>query len=381
MSGTSLDGLDMVAVRLHGHGLSPDLRADVLAAVSLPLGSLGEHLRDLAESRPFTAADIASLHRRFADLHADAAEALTAKLGQRPDLLAIHGQTVYHSPPHSWQLADPTPLARRLACPVVFNLRAADIAAGGQGAPITPLADWVLFRNATAAPAHARPAIAVVNLGGFANFTLLPAARSTPAEEWAAISAGDICACNHILDTIARRVLGVPYDTDGAAAAQGEVDEEALDDLRGILTAQTRPGRSLGTGDEAMSWVGRHRTRLEGPHLAATACEAIAETIAAALLQHTQAAELPALTILAGGGARNQTLQRALAAAACSRVLRSDALPAELGGMAPEHREGAAIAVLGALCQDRVPITLPQVTGCPASQPPVGGTWVYPPAP
>ncbi len=367
MTGTSLDALDAALVRIDGQGLG--LHATHIRTVSRPLGTLAPRLRALAEQGPHTAADIAALSRDLALLHADAVRDLAAS-GPAPDLICAHGQTVFHQPPHSWQLLNGPVLARESSLPVVHDLRAADLAAGGQGAPITPIADLVLFAD----PDEPR---AVVNLGGFSNFTTLPALGNTgnPAAARSAalphLTGGDVCACNHVLDTIARRVLGMPFDAGGAAALAGAVHGDALDDLLGIFAAQSASGRSLGTGDEVASWIGRQwkgGAGVTGPDLCATACEAIADAA-----WRTVAARQPATArvLLAGGGARNSALVRAFASIATCPVETTSP-----HGVPIESREAVCFAILGALCQDRVPITLPQITGTHA--PPVAGVWAWP---
>lgn len=356
MTGTSLDGLDAALVRIDGRGL--DMRATLVRAASRPLGDLAAPLRAFAEQAPKSAGEIAHLSHRFSVLHAEAMADLWRAArpegaAPRPDLVASHGQTVFHAPPLSWQLLMPAVIAHALECPVVSDLRAADLAAGGQGAPITPLADWILFRDAGEARG-------VANLGGFCNLTLMgPAGAGIDS-----IRGFDLCACNHVLDTVARRVLGVPYDEGGRAAQAAEPDHDALDDLLGIFTAQRGAKRSLGTGDDdVMGWIGRHRARLSGAALAATACEAIGQMIAREAVCDR--------LILAGGGARNAALARAIASCCSCRVCGSADL-----GVPAEYREATCIAVLGALSQDRVPITLPRVTGVPRA--PVAGSWVLP---
>lgn len=353
MTGTSIDGLDVAAVRLTGRGLG--LTAQFVAGLSVPLGPLAAPLRALAEQRPMTAGDISRLNLDFSLLHADALQQLITHIGSPADLVALHGQTVFHAPPASWQLINPAVVAHHLGVPVVSDLRAADLAAGGQGAPITPIADWVFFAH----PAEHR---AIINLGGFCNITLLPprSAGSLPA-----FSGFDACACNHILDAVARTCLGAPYDSGGRAALSAAPDPAATSDLTAILAAQGAARRSLGTGDEAAAWINRHRTRATGPALAASACQAIAATIAARL-------GAPHQVLLAGGGAANAALTAAIArACAPAQVTPTDTL-----GLPAPFREAAAIAVLGALSADAVPITAPATTG--VAHPPVAGLWCGP---
>lgn len=363
MTGTSLDGIDCALVEIEGAGL--DMKPRFVRGSSASLGELAPSLRALAEQQPMTAGQIAALSRELALLHAREVTGLLS--GERCDLIAAHGQTVFHRPPVSWQLFNPAVLAHQTGTDVVCDLRAADLAAGGQGAPITPLADWVWLRSSSEPRA-------ILNLGGFANATLLP--RDDGAASIADIRGMDICACNHVLDGVARAALGRPFDEHGAAAAAGRVDEAARDDLMAVLARQASGARSLGTGDEALGsggWLDRWRTRLGAIDLCASACAAVGGAIRDALDRHGAARVL-----VAGGGAMN----RALLAHLGPRVE-----PTDEHGLPGAYREAAEMAVLGALCADGVPITLPAVTGRGRTSPtrergghgavaPIAGVWV-----
>jgi 1,6-anhydro-N-acetylmuramate kinase len=346
MTGTSIDGIDAALVEIDGTGLA--MKPTFLRGVSRDLGPVRDPLRCLAEQQPMTAGDIAGAMHAFAHVHIDAIRDLLK--GEACDLICVHGQTVFHRPPASWQLMQPAPIAREFGVPVVFDLRAMDLAAGGQGAPITPIADWVLFRSSVNT--------AIVNLGGFCNITFLPAG-CTPSE----VRGMDVCPCNNLLDAIARRLMGMPFDADGARAASGTVHDEALEDLEGILASMR--GRSLGTGDETGEWISRWRAHVSPENLAATACEAIAARIGSATPESSE-------LYLAGGGARHRTLASAIASAATATVK-----PAASQNIPGEYREAVCFAILGALCQDRIPITLPQVTNAP-SPAPLSGAWIMP---
>jgi anhydro-N-acetylmuramic acid kinase len=270
-----------------------------------------------------------------------------------PELICIHGQTVFHQPPISWQLVNPAPIARRFSCPIISDLRQADLADGGQGAPITPIADWILFREADERRA-------IVNLGGFCNVTIVPSDDSLNG-----IRGFDVCACNQILDAVARHALGNPFDKDGSAARRGRANPRSSAGLRNVLDDQREKGRSLGTGDEAAHWVNNQLViGLAAEDIAASAVHAIAGCISESLQQH-HVDEI----ILAGGGARNLALAEAIRAASRAPVRTS-----EERGVPIEARESMAFAVLGALCADGVPITLPQVTGCKEPAP-ISGVW------
>lgn len=360
MTGTSIDALDCALVRIDGHGLR--MRATLLATRSCDLGRLRPALRSFAEQRPMSAGEIAALTHDFAKLHADVLSDLRADHGL--DLVCVHGQTVFHAPPVSWQLMNPWPIVRRLGVPVVFDLRAADLASGGQGAPITPLADYLLFSP------HERlqPRCCVVNLGGFANATAIGTQASGSAST-PTIEGFDICACNQLLNLIARTKLNAEYDEDGDGAGRGKIDAAASEQLASILLESRQKQRSLGTGDESFGWIHSHTERMNGEDMSATACDAIARTIAA------QCKDFGPMAV-AGGGVKNRTLVESLrrhaASAAGGRVSLSDDF-----GVPAEYREAMEFAVLGALCQDGVPITVPTVTKV-CSPAPLSGSWAYP---
>ncbi|TVQ52930.1 MAG: hypothetical protein EA377_09140 [Phycisphaerales bacterium] len=355
MTGTSLDGIDLALVRVTGEGLS--LQVELVQHHSAPLGDLAAPLRELAQQQPATAGTIATLALRFGERHAHVIRELITLAGRRPDLIVLHGQTVFHQPPVSWQLINPALIAAEGDCPIVFDLRQADLAAGGQGAPITPLADWVLFRSRERRRA-------IVNLGGFCNVTHLPAAASTASI--CDIEAHDLCVCNQLLDAIAQRAFDSPYDPDGQNAASGRTISTLVDDLHAQLKAQNAGGRSLGTGDELSSWLDSIEDDVAGCDLAASAAHAIGKTIAEAIRDRTDE------IVLAGGGTRHRPLVQAIRDHASMHVTSTETF-----GIPVSAREAVAMAVLGALCADGMPITLPQVTGC-RTPAPVAGVWLHP---
>lgn len=356
MTGTSIDALDAALLKIEGHGL--EMTAHLQETVNRSLGPLGASLRKIANQTPTTAKEIAEIAKAFGEFHADTIKTLIGK--KIVDFISIHGQTVFHHPPLSWQLINPHPIALKFNVPVVFDLRGSDLAHGGEGAPLTPLADFIFYR--------ASERRAIVNLGGFCNITLLPAVHQ---QEKAVLEAAiteiqgkDICACNQVLDHLARTLFNTPYDDNGKQAAQGNIQEEPFNKLVEDLLSQTDDRTSLGTGDELAGWLEQCQNIFAPQDLARTACAAIATVI----IKCTAGAER---LILAGGGASNLVLKEELT--------RRSKVPVELSdnyGPPASTREAAAFAVLGALCQDRVPITLPQVTG--VKKPPISGTWILP---
>ncbi len=344
MTGTSLDGLDAALVEVNGSGL--EMTAGLVRAAERPLGECAAVLRRLAEGEPLSAKAIAEASLQLGQLHAEVASELAD--GDAVDLVAVHGQTVFHAPPMSWQLINPWPIVMELRCPVVSDLRGADLATGGEGAPITPLADWVLFRG------DGRPRW-IVNLGGFCNATYLP------GDGLEGVRGFDICACNQLLDAAARQVLDEPFDRDGAAAMAGVADDASVAELVQMLTGQRSEGRSLGTGDEGLAWLPAKVQMLARNDLMATIATGVGRAIRSVL------DATPGDVILAGGGVRNEALVGAM-----GTTQTSDAL-----GVPIQARESMSMAVLGALAQDGLPITLPAVTRRGESVP-SAGSWVFP---
>ncbi|QDU85088.1 Anhydro-N-acetylmuramic acid kinase [Planctomycetes bacterium Pla163] len=353
MTGTSLDGLDVALVRARGTGL--ELEVELIDARAFDLGELREPLLDFARGGALTALGVADLARRFGELHA--AAVVEVARGRALSLVAVHGQTVAHAPPNSLQLVNPWPIVRDANARVVADLRGADLAAGGEGAPITPLADLVLF-------GHEQKRRAIVNLGGFANVTHLPAvAPGARAAAGARITGGDVTPCNHWLDGLARHLFDRPFDEDGALAATGHADAATVARFADELTAIRSRARSMGSAEERADLE-----RLVGdtePHAAlASAVQAIAAAVADSARDADE-------VLLAGGSTANRALVDALAAACHAPVHSTSAV-----GIDARWREAIAMAVLGLVADDGVPITLAAVTG--ATRPPRAGAWYRP---
>lgn len=335
MTGTSLDGLDVVLVEAEGTGL--DLRVRTVGHAESGLGDLAAGLRAAAGGTPMSVGELARLALDLGDLHARVVGDMLDTLGLEPSVCALPGQTVVHAPPVSMQLINPWPVARRLGCPVLHDLRGADIAAGGQGAPITPIADWVLFRSKDEGRA-------IVNLGGFCNVTTLPAGSESEG-----VRGFDVCACNQVLDACARRALGEAFDEDGRAALAGTPDDDATGSLLVILRGQSSGDRSLGTGDECAAWVDRYAS-LDGSDLMASAARAVGTVIG-------ERVRSSGAVVLAGGGVRNVALRRSIedVAGPCRTT--------GAFGVGEQEREAACVAVLGLLALDGVMYTSGPITG------------------
>ena len=348
MSGTSADGIEAVAAEVdpvaasarllasHHSRYDDRLRADVLAAGS---------------ATPLTAQQVASLHTRLGDAYAVAVAELLGGTSLRPDAVAMHGQTVAHHPDQGMtlQLGDAARVAMRSGLPVVCDFRSADIAAGGQGAPLVPFADHVLF--------GARAPIALLNLGGIANLTLLPSSGA------ADVVAFDCGPGNMVVDALVR-TSGERFDRDGRRARRGRVREGALAWALGHPYFARRAPKSTGREEFGSPFADAllDRIRQEGgseDDALATAVALTARSIADSLSRETpRGVSWPELAV-AGGGAANGAIMDALReAVAPVRVRPMD----ELGVPAPS-REALAFAILGAYRLAGLPNTLPRCTG------------------
>lgn len=390
MTGTSLDGLDAVLAEINGTGLDMTARYHAMVSKELdaPADSTGSAksfdlrsvLRTLASGQPAPPLVYLQAARQLGELHAQALVELAAQ-GPRLDLVVAHGQTIWHAPDvctdaaagrtsgggggYSWQLFDPWPIVYRLGVPVVYDLRQADIIAGGQGAPITPLSDWVMYR-------HPQRSRLIVNLGGICNVTRLPAG-CRPGQ----VTGSDVGPCNLLIDgMVALAFSGMKFDDQGKLAAAGGVSSILYRLLTEASFFQRAQPRSTGREDFSPAFMEElyQRTGLKPHDQIASAVDAVARLIA------TEVERQPTdEVILAGGGTSNRVLVRAIRqhCPPAAQVILSDEL-----GIPTQAREAMGFAVLGALAQDGLPITLPQVTGARHDGdhhgPGRAGAWVYP---
>lgn len=349
MTGTSADGVDVAAVRVRGKGVR--VRGELLSLHSSPLGSLAERIRRAQQQTPMTTGEFAALARDIAIAHLAPMREAAARHGQ-PDLIVAHGQTLFHAPPLSLQLIDPFLIAQEFGCSVLCGLRGADLAAGGEGAPITPLADWMLFRSRSSTRA-------VVNLGGFINATLIPPRQRDDSTWISGVRGFDVCLCNQLLDHLARTRAHCAFDKGGALALRGRADATKARAAADRLDAQRTQGRSLGTADELARTMGDALATLAPEDAIATAIEAIARALTHALdaawprTSRTRGAKL----LLAGGGAHNLALVAAITRTTGLATTTTAEFGVDIGA-----REALAMALLGAAASDGADITLPAVT-------------------
>ncbi|MGD9866618.1 MAG: anhydro-N-acetylmuramic acid kinase [Hyphomicrobiales bacterium] len=358
MSGTSMDGVDAAVIvtdgervleRSGGIGLSyaEGDRSLIEAAVA--------EARELADrdARPEALAAAEDMVTR---LQARAVSLLLEKLSLAPgaiDIIGFHGQTILHRPQQGLtiQLGDGQLLADLTGIDVVYDMRAADMRAGGQGAPLASA-----YHRAMAKTSGFEPPVAFVNIGGVSNVTWIGKGRD--------ILAFDTGPGNALIDEWVRRHTGAPMDEDGALAARGRVDETVLARLMESRFFDELPPKSLDKLDFTLE--GFPEMRLEDG--AATLTAFTAAAIAAC--QRHVAAE-PKRWIVSGGGARNPSLMKALAERVGGEVLTADT-----AGWSSTYVEAEAFAFLAVRSLKGQPLTFPGTTG--VTSPQTGGVHVSP---
>jgi anhydro-N-acetylmuramic acid kinase len=358
MSGTSLDGVDAAWVETDGEAI-----ARTGPALTLPYDpALRRDLRRLLDrvaATPTAGLDRADpllldCARRLTERHAEAvaalrAEAARADLGGEPDLIGFHGQTILHRPAErlTWQVGDAALLSRRAGgVPVAHDFRGADVAAGGQGAPLVPVVHAALARDLP------RP-LAVLNLGGVGNVTWIGADGS--------LLAFDTGPANGPLDDWARRATGADCDAEGRLALAGRADAAVLARLAAHPYLAAPPPKSLDRLDFDRALAGAGLASLSPRDGAATLVAFCALCVAAAgrLLPGP-----PLRWLVTGGGRRNPALMRAL-----SGALARPVEPVEAVGWDGDALEAQAFGVLAARVARGLPLTFPGTTGAPRPLP------------
>jgi len=371
MSGTSADGVDVALCRVSaakdgtprvkvlGHlafEYDAKLRAAVLAAM---------------DAKATSAAELARLSWRLGEVYAECVEATALEVGIVPELVAMHGQTIYHQAEATkylghpvrctWQIGEASVVAERLGLTVVSDFRPADMAAGGQGAPLVPMLDYCMFR-------HATKSRLLLNLGGIANVTALPAGGGVED-----VLAFDTGPANMVVDACMQKLYGKRMDVGGGHAAKGRVIQQVMQELMTAKYFSAPPPKSCGREEFGAEFVARfialcEKAGAKKHDVIATATAFTAETVIDAyrrfcwphLGQKSPLAKATEL-IVAGGGAKNATLMRMLTDGFGQFGIR--VLTTETAGLAIDAKEAAAFALLGWLTWHGLPGNVPSATG------------------
>lgn len=345
MVGTSLDGVDAALVEAPSLERLEELR--LVAHATTPFDEGGDaRLRAIAAGEATTAEEISVLRFGLARRHEAAVRALCASASLDSadlDWVAAHGVTLWHAPGerggHGWQLHAGAALAARLGCVVVDEFRAADLALGGQGAPLAPLVDLGLRVDA-------QEDRVVLNLGGIANLTLLPAGAKSTEE----LVAGDVGPANLPLDALCREELGRPFDAEGAVAATGRPLEDLVEETLAEAWVRQSLPRSFGREQFGAAWLEGLRRRAPGAgtaDLLATIVEIEVRALRILLAEQVgnwrRHPDRPWTLYLTGGGRHNRAwARRAEALLDGARVRGIEEL-----GVAADAKEAVDFAFLG----------------------------------
>ena len=378
-----MDGIDAALVRISGPVTQPRVRLVAFATLNYSAPVRQTILR-IATGEASTAGEISQLNFLLGELFAEAALRVCKKARISPSRLAAvgsHGQTIYHqgvptregarSITSTLQIAEPSVIAERTGVPVVADFRTADMAAGGQGAPLVPMVDYLLLPDA-------RKGTVALNIGGIANFTVIPAGAKAVQ-----VFGFDTGPGNMVIDGLVRHFTRgqKAYDAGGRWAAKGRALEPLLDEMLRLPFFSQPPPKSAGReqfGQDFIrqffldrissdSAIGKRRlTRQIGNRqssivndLLRTATELTARTIADALERFVLGKLAMHRLIISGGGAHNRLLVVRLAELLPNlRVHRSDEF-----GLDVDAKEAIAFAVLADRTMHGLPGNLPSVTG------------------
>jgi anhydro-N-acetylmuramic acid kinase len=379
MSGTSADGIDVALARIGPRRNSGDLRIKLLHHAEFPFAPLLRRAVVAAmNAQSTTTAELATLNWRLGIAYAEAVQAALVAHPCRLQLVGCHGQTVYHqgtaaayagrSFACTWQLGEMAQLAAATRVPVVSNFRPADMVAGGQGAPLVPLLDFVYFRHATRGRV-------LQNIGGIGNLTAVP-----PSAGLSDVLAFDTGPGNMVIDAAMQALFGKRYDRGGKIAARGRVLDAVLKEFLGHDFFALRPPRSAGREQFgavfAAAFLQACAAASPRPEDAiATATALTAQSIADAyqrLVREKMKGD-PVDYFVSGGGAKNSTLmamlRKLLPPLGC--VVRGS----DEGGLPTQAKEAVAFALLAYQTLHARPGNVPSATG--AGRPAILGQMTY----
>lgn len=350
MSGTSLDAIDGVIIRIENNG-----GIEIISMINTPYpDSIATKLRNIISGKNKSVHEIFSLDTELGELYSATTLDLISKSGFKPiDIKAIgcHGQTIRHQPdgkyPYSLQIGNPSVIVENCGITTVSNFRARDIAAGGQGAPLVPSFHMAVFSS----PEVKR---VIVNLGGIANITLLPKTKSKEM-----VSGYDTGPGNCLLDAWHLSCKGTPIDENGAWSASGTADKKLLDALLVDSYFSKSSPKSTGTEYFNLEWLENTSplvTKLKAEDVQATLAELTAHSIALAIIREGYDRDE---IFLCGGGVHNADLMQRI-----SRHLSSASInTTEKLGLDPDFVEATAFAWLAWRTLEKKTGNLPAVTG------------------
>jgi anhydro-N-acetylmuramic acid kinase len=353
MTGTSVDGIDVACCRFTP---APEAeRPDVVveSAVTVPLAEeVRQRIVDVLEG-PVPVAHISELHALLGHEYARAINDADIVLSS-VDAIAMHGQTVWHSPQHhTLQLGSGPSLAAVTGVPVIYDFRSADVALGGHGAPLVPMFDWAMLTH------HTEHRV-VLNLGGMANVTIL-----APNQQATAVRAFDTGPGNVLIDEATRLMFGKRFDTDGSIGRAGVLRQALFSAMASLPYFAQDPPKSTGREMFSREWLSKlvtahHHPSAPSEDVVTTVTELTAWSIADHIRRY---APLTTRIIASGGGIHNRFLMERIAALCQGCTLDSS----DAHGISSDAKEAIAFAYLGWRTLVGLPGNLPSVTGARAT--------------
>ena len=374
MSGTSADGVDVAVCRIspaRTQGGMPVVKLLGHLGVEYPKGVRAAVLNAM-DAQAISVAELGRLNWRLGEVYADAVEEAQVRVGVKVGLVGCHGQTVYHQGAEdkylgralraTWQMGEASVISERLRVPVVSDFRPADLAAGGQGAPLVPMLDYCMFRSA-------KVSRVLQNLGGIGNLTAIPAGADIDA-----LMAFDTGPGNMVIDACMRRLYKREFDQDGMVARSGNVLPDVVEKILQEVYFSALPPKSCGreqfgeafvSGFIAMCRKAGRAVREEDVVATATALTAasIVDAYRRFVWGHVgQAAPLsPVEFVVAGGGAKNDVLMKMLRDGLAPLKVKVRLL--EELGVPAQAKEAVAFALLAWLTWFGLGGNVPGATG------------------
>ena len=375
MSGTSLGGIDVALVRIEGSGV--DSKVKLIHFTTVPFrNDIKSEIQQALSIENSNVQLICSLNFKLGLCFANAVKEVCKEANfslEQLDLIGSHGQTIYHQPKpegnmiaSTLQIGEPAVIAYDTNTTVISNFRTMDMAAGGQGAPLVPYSEVILYRD----PSKNR---LLQNIGGIGNVTVIPSQKSDQN-----VIAFDTGPGNMIIDEVCQRLFQLPYDQNGEIAEQGEVVDEILTYCMNHPFLKMNPPKSTGREQFGEEFVSQLLKRYE-KHSKENILTTVTMFTASSIVHHYKEFILPYYeideVILGGGGSYNNTLvemiRYELKDEKCTIFIQEDI------GYSSEAKEAIAFAILANETYHRNPSNVPSATG--AKQSVVLGNTTFPP--
>jgi len=351
MTGTSVDAIDVAICDITAQGDRHTV--SLIHYVQAPYPPDLSELIHKALKQEASMEELSDLPFALAQAYAEVVKGALAHAGRPAQAVGVHGQTLWHHPPHStWQAVSAPALAALLDLPVVSDFRSADVAAGGQGAPLVPVFDFALLAGPVSRVA--------VNIGGMANITLLPADATREM-----VTAFDCGPGNILIDAVCERCFGKHFDTNGAIAAAGVVLDRVVRELQQHPFFAEHPPKSTGREVFGTALADALVRKYAHPSIPSEdLVRSVTNVTAWCIADHIIRFQPDTReVIVSGGGVHNATLMSTL----CGLLPECSVESSASYGIDPDAKEAMAFAYLAWLSINGLPGNLPTVTGARSS--------------